>query len=167
MKIVEHDLRRYVWSWGQVLYRLGILIPSYVEDADGAFEAGQLQVAVRACRDLGEECAVTWLLAKTLMRPLPPLEYRLPMAIEAVPAEGKADVLALVTGVSPASPATVGTLMEAAHRAADSAKSLIGSFPNILSPEGYFPALKIGGDWLRLAELVSEEDFLPHHWKPE
>jgi hypothetical protein len=167
MKIVEHDLRRYVWSWGQVLYRLGILIPSYVEDADGAVEAGQLQVAVRACRDLGEECAVTWLLATTFVRPLPPREYRLPMAIEAVPAEMKADVMALVRGVSPVSPATVETLMEAGHRAAENAKSLIGSIPNILSPEGYFPALKIGGDWLRLAELVSEEDFLPHHWKPE
>lgn len=167
MKIIEHDLRRYVWSWGQVLYRLGILIPSYVEDADGAFEAAQLHVAVRACRDLGEECAVTWLLAKTSIRPLPPLEYRLPMAIEAVPAEMKPDVLTLISGVRPVSPETVGALVETGHRAADSAKSLIGSIPNILSPEGYFPALKIGGDWLRLAEQVSEEDFLPHHWKPE
>jgi hypothetical protein len=168
MEAVRQDLRRYVWCWGYVLYRVGILIPSYLEDADGALAAGQMSVAVRACRELADECCLAWLLASEHVRPLPPPQFRAPMSRIAVPEELRADADRLFRGASPDDREQVSRLVSAAHRLAAATAALVGGdFPNILTPEGYFPALKLGGEWLRLAEKISEQDFLPDHWKPD
>jgi hypothetical protein len=168
MLIIRQDLRRYVWCWGQILYRAGILIPSYLEDADGAQAAGQLDVAVRACRDLAEECGLAWLLASDYVRPLPPAPFRASLSRPAIPEHLRASFDDLMRGIDPRDGKRVGQIVAAAHRIAAETQALIGrSVPNILTPEGYFPALKLGAEWLRVADQVSEEDFLPEHWKPE
>lgn len=168
MLIVRQDLRRYVWCWGQVLYRAGILIPSHLEDVEGAYDAGQFDVVVRACRDLAEECGLAWLLAGEYVRPLPPAPFRPALCRPAIPEDLRADFDDLVRGADPGDGKRIAEIVASGHRMAAQTQALIGSnLPNILTPDGYFPALKLGAEWLRIADQVSEEDFLPEHWKPE
>jgi hypothetical protein len=151
-----------------VIYRLGVLVFSYQEDIHGAVAAGQLDVAVRACRDVAEECALIWLLAAEHVRPLPEAAHRAAAARNATSLDARADVDLLLRGVDPNDSAGVEQLVSAAERLISRTKALLGKdVPNILTPEGYFPALKFGADWIRLVNQLNEEDFLPEHWKPE
>ena len=75
-----------------------------------------------------------------------------------------ADCLTLVR-----SPRDLGApvLAAIAERLIAGVRELVGDVPDPMSPDGYFPALATARDWLKLADSVGVEGFLPREWTNE
>lgn len=181
MRTVDVDARRYAWCRGQAMWRMGLPIVALVEDIDGALEAGQDRLVRHTARQIGLNCAVVLNLALNYGRPLPPTRMRASWALERLcqdaaeagaaattptgPSSGGPTLgercAALVRGERDAAPADLAR--EAKALVAD-VRAVVGEIPDPLTPEGYFPALALAREWLRLAEALGEEGFLPREW---
>jgi hypothetical protein len=55
-------------------------------------------------------------------------------------------------------------VVERCDRLVERVGALVGEIPDVLSSDGYFPALALARDWLKLLDAVGEEGFLPRDW---
>ena len=67
----------------------------------------------------------------------------------------------LVRGSEERSPAE---LLADSERLVEGVREILGEVPDPLTPKGYFPALALAREWLKLADAVGEEGFLPREW---
>jgi hypothetical protein len=165
MKTLDVDARRYVWCKGQAIWRISMPITALLEDLRGALADGQEGLARHTARNIGTNCAVVLNLVLFYERPFPPARMRAAWALERVASHPLgADCMTLVR-----SPRTLsaGELGEIAERLITSVRDIVGDVPDPMSPEGYFPALATARDWLKLAETVGVEGFLPKEWTSE
>jgi hypothetical protein len=161
MKAAEVDARRFAWCRGHALWIMGMPTGTFVEDVHGALDAGQDGLVSYAARMIGDACAVVLCLALFYDRPIPAPSVRGSWALERL--EGHAlydDCWALIRGVD--EPAAA--LVERCDRLVSRVREVVGEIPDILTPEGYFPALALARDWLALMDRVGEQGFLPKDW---
>jgi hypothetical protein len=165
MKTVDVDARRYVWCRGQAIWRMSMPITALLEDLRGALADGQEGLARHSARNIGQNCAVVLNLVLFYERPLPPTRMRAAWALERVVGHPLgADCLTLVRSPRELSAERLG---EIAERLVAEVRALVGDVPDPMSPDGYFPALATARDWLKFAEMVGEEGFLPREWTNE
>ncbi len=162
MKAIQVDARRFAWCHGHGLWVMGLPVATFVEDMHGAIAEGQHGIVRFATREIGEACAVTLALMLRFERPIPPPPMRASWALERIGDSELADrceeLLRSDTGTSSAE------LVEKCERLLEQMQTLVGRLPDVLTPEGYFPALAAARGWLQLLETVGEEDFLPRDW---
>jgi hypothetical protein len=162
MKPIQADARRYAWCHGQGLWILGMPVASFAEDMRGALEAEQYGLVRFATREIGEACAVV--LATVLLngRPIPPAAMRGSWALARLSDhELQTPCWELTRSDDHASPAE---LVAKATWLVGRVRACVGHLPDVLTPQGYFPALALARDWLGLVEAVGEEGFLPQEW---
>ena len=162
MRTVEVDARRYTWCRGHALWIMGFPVRTFVEDLHGALEAGQDGLVRYAARAVGDACAVVLCLMLHDARPVPSPGMRGSWALDQLDGhELRQACWELIRGVDdePSS-----AIVERCDWLVREVRALTGEVPDILSPEGYFPALALARDWLELIESVGEEHFLPRDW---
>jgi hypothetical protein len=162
MKAIDVDARRYAWCRGHALWIVSMPAQTYLEDLRGAIAAEQDGLMLYAARRIGETCAVALNLATNYSRPIPPRSMRTAWALDGIrDHELWRPCLELVQGPEGISPAELmadcDSLMSKVH-------VIVGEAPDILTPEGYFPAIAVARDWLNLLDAVGEEGFLPRDW---
>lgn len=164
MKTVDVDARRYAWCRGQGLWIMGLPVATFVEDMHGALQDGQEGIVRFATREIGEACAVTLAIMLFYRRPIPSPAMRASWALESLGTHKLAPLCAeLVRSDQQTSP---DQLVEAAATLVAAVHDLVGHVPDVLTPDGYFPALSTARGWLNLLRWVDEEDFLPRDWTP-
>jgi hypothetical protein len=162
MRTIEVDARRYAWCRGHALWILGMPTATFVEDLHGALEDGQEGLLRYAARAIGEACAVVLGLVLLYDRPIPPPAMRGSWALERLAGHELADdCWALIRGGDEDPPSAV---VQRCDRLVERVRQLVGEIPDVLSSEGYFPALALARDWLKLLDAVGEEGFLPRDW---
>lgn len=156
------DARRYAWCQGHALWIIGMPARTAQEDLEGAHAAGQEGVAAYAGRMVGEACAVSLNLVVNFARPIPPPAMRASWALDQLRGhELWKPCWELIRGREGTSTAEI---LEAASELLSSVSLVVGEPPNILKPEGYYPAIATARDWLDLIDAVGEEHFLPKSW---
>jgi hypothetical protein len=162
MRTIEADARRYAWCRGQALWIMGMPVAAFVEDMHGALPEGQLGLIRYAARETGEACAVVLALVHSYDRPIPATPARAAWALDSIrDHELGPECWDLVRGVGLDSPEE---LVRRCDVLVERVRGLVGELPDLLTPEGYFPALAVARDWLKLLDAVGEEDFLPRDW---
>jgi hypothetical protein len=165
VKTVDVDARRYAWCRGRAVWWVGLPIAALLEDLRGAVTEGQDGLVHRNARMVGQSCAVVLNLVLNQERPLPAARVRVPWALERVgdhPLGQECESL-----VRAGWEVAAGELVDRCERLVTGVRALLGDVPDPLVPEGYFPSLALARDWLKLAELVGEEGFLPKEWTQE
>jgi len=163
MRSVGDDARRYAWCRGQAVWIMGPPIAQWAEDVEGAAEAGQDGLVRHGATAIGQECAVMIALVTCKERPLPVASLRAAWALERIrDHELWADCWELVRGAP--NDASNEEVLARCRRLVDAVRPLVGDVPDPLTPEGYFPALALARDWLKLLDTVGEEGFLPREW---
>ncbi|MGC9665087.1 hypothetical protein ACNTMW_00860 [Planosporangium sp. 12N6] len=165
MRTVEVDARRYAWCRGHAVWWVGLPIAALLEDVKGALTEGQDGLVHRNARMIGQYCAVVLNLVLHHDRPLPAARVRASWALARVgdhPLGRECERLVRAGWEVPA-----GELVARCERLVADVRALLGDIPDPLVPEGYFPSLALARDWLKLAELVGEEGFLPKEWTQE
>ena len=162
MRTVGADARRYAWCRGHALWIMGMPAQTFVEDLHGALAAGQDGLVRYAARMVGDACAVVLTLVLYDDRPIPPPSLRSARALERL---GRHPLAAacweLIRGVDDEPSEAI---VERCDRLVAEVRALAGEVPDILTPEGYFPALARAREWLALMASVDEEGFLPRDW---
>jgi hypothetical protein len=162
MRAIEIDARRYAWCRGGALWIMGPPVAQWVEDMQGAAEAGQNGLARYCARQLGEACAVMLTLVLRNHKPIPPPHMRGSWALDHMRGHELWDECwELMRG---AEDVEVAELVERVPRLVQRVREIVGEVPDPLTPEGYFPALALARDWLNLLDTVGEESFLPKEW---
>jgi hypothetical protein len=162
MKTIEMDARRYAWCRGHALWIMGGPVRSLIEDLEGALRARQDGLVRYCARAVGEACAVALNLILHYGRPIPSPTMRGSWALECLAEHGlRQECWELIRGVDD-EPSEV--IVERCSQLVSQVREMVGELPNILTPEGYFPALSLARDWLQLMEFVGEEGFLPRDW---
>jgi hypothetical protein len=162
VRTIDADARRYAWCRGRAAWWVGLPIAALLEDMRGAVEEGQDGLVHRNARVVGQSCAVVLNLVLNHERPLPPPRMRASWALARVAGHPLgAECEALVRAGWEIGAAE---LLERCERLVEQVRALVGDIPDPLVPEGYFPSLAIARDWLKLAEAVGEEGFLPREW---
>ena len=162
MKPIDADARRYAWCRSHALWILGMPTRTYIEDAQGAFIAGQDGLLRYAARMVGDACAVALNLAINYERPIPSPAMRTSWALESLRGhELWQPCWELIRGVEDV-PAT--EVVEQCERLVDRVSEIVGEMPNILSPEGHYPAIAMARDWIKLMEAVGEDPPVPYNW---
>lgn len=162
MKAIETDVHRYAWTRGQALWRMAMPVPALLEDATGAADGDQLGLMRHTARGVGRTCAVVIALVEYDARPIPSARVQPTWALERIAGHPLADACeALILGDASL---TTGELLERCRVLAAEVEQIAGSTPDPMSPEGYFPAMARAREWLKLAEAVGEESFLPAEW---
>lgn len=162
MQSIEGDVRRYAWSRGQALWRMSMPVPALLEDACGAAEAGQLGLLRHTARNLGRSCATVIALTTASARPIPSSRVEPAWALELIDGHPLAEACReLIDGNASLDAAALLARCEAL---AAGVEQLTGATPDPMSPDGYFPAMARAREWLRLADAVGEESFLPAEW---
>jgi hypothetical protein len=131
----------------------------------GAVSEGQDGLVHRNARMIGQSCAVVLALVLRHARPIPPARMRASWALDRVgghPLGQECEHLVRAGWEVPAA-----ELVERCEHLVTEVRGLIGDVPDPLVPEGYFPSLALARDWLKLAEIVGEEGFLPKEWTQE
>ncbi|NJC74045.1 hypothetical protein HC031_30670 [Planosporangium thailandense] len=165
MRALDVDARRYAWCRGRAVWWLGLPIAALLEDMKGAVTEGQDGLVHRNARMIGQSCAVVLNLVLHHARPVPALRVQTPWALERVgghPLGRECERLVRAGWEVPAQ-----SLVERCERLVAEVRALVGDVPDPLVPEGYFPSLAAAREWLKLAELVGEEGFLPKEWTQE
>jgi hypothetical protein len=163
MRTLEVDAARYVWCKGQAIWRTSMPLTALLEDLRGALADGQDGLARHTARNIGTNCAIVLNLLTHYERPLPPARMRAAWALDRLAGHPLADdCLTLLRSELPA--AELGALAE---RLIESVREIVGDVPDPMSPDGYFPALATARDWLKLADTVGVEGFLPREWTNE
>ena len=163
MRAIEADARRYAWCRSHALWVIGMPAHTFLEDVHGAREAGQDGLVRYAARMIGDACAVALNLALNYKRPVPSPTMRSSWALEEL--EGHElwePCWDLIRGVDDI---PVGEVVERCDTLIARVHEVIGDIPNILTPEGYFPAIAMAREWLKLMDAVGEEGVpLPTDW---
>lgn len=163
MRTIETDARRYAWCWGQALWQMALPVTTLEEDLRGALRDGQHGLVRHVGRALGELLATVLALVERGARPIPPPAMRPAWALEALRGhELYDDCWALVRGSGPDDP--VDEVGERCERLLAGVRDVVGDVPDPLKPEGYFPAMALARDWLKLLREIDEEGFLPREW---
>ena len=162
MRSLEIDARRYAWCHGQGLWIMGMPVAAFIEDMRGALPEGQEGLIRYAARETGEACAVVLALMLHSERPIPSPPMRTSWALERLGDDPRGRECWELVRADPAVPAE--SLIERCQRLVCEVNALVGELPDLLTPEGYFPALGVARDWLKLLDAVGEEDFLPREW---
>ncbi len=156
------DARRYVWCKGQAVWRTSLLITGDFEDLRGAVADGQAGLARYSARKIGQNCAIVLNLVLFYERPLPPTRMRISWALDRLADHELGRDCAALVRASLDTP--MDELLETTGRLVAGVREVVGDVPNPISPDGYFPALATARDWLKLAEAVGEQGFLPVEW---
>ena len=162
MTVVELDARRYVWCRGHALWLFGGPTRGLLEDLHGAAKAGQSGLLRYSARMIGDACAVALNLIANHDRPIPSASMRASWALERL-AEHKlrTPCWELIRGLDDLPDEEV---VRRCDLLVDQVRDIVGETPDILSPEGYYPAIALARDWLRLMEAAGEQGFLPKDW---
>jgi hypothetical protein len=161
MKAVGTGARRYSWCRGQALWVVGMPVHTFLEDVRGAAEAEQDGLLRYTSRMIGEASAVALALALTSERPVPSPAMRGSWALSCLEGhELREDCWDLIRGIDVDPPELAARCEHLVARL----HGVLGEIPNILTPEGYFPAIALARDWLKLMETVGEENPLPEEW---
>jgi hypothetical protein len=162
MHHVAVDARRFVWCRGYALWIMGLPVRSYLEDVHGAAAAGQTGLLRYAAGMLGEACAVSLHLTLNHDCPLPGPATRASWALEGLRGHKlRGACWQLIRGVDRVSAAEVVARCEGL---VTSATQVVGETPDVLSPLGYYPAIAIARDWLKLMDEFGVGGFLPPSW---
>jgi hypothetical protein len=162
MRAVDADARRYAWCRGHALWIMGMPTQTFVEDVHGAARAGQDGLVRYAARMIGDACAVVLCLALFYDRPIPPPSVRSAWALERLDGHELHDPCwDLIRGVDEES---TETIVRRCDDLVARVREVVGDVPDILTPEGYFPAIALARDWLKLMDAVGEQGFLPKDW---
>jgi hypothetical protein len=163
MRAIGIDVRRYAWCHGRALWLLGLEAAQMLEDLEGAAADDQRGLARYVLRTIGEECAVMLALVLRHAKPMPPPHLRAAWAIELLGDHELApECLWALNGIDQDEP--LDDVAARCRRLVARVRSSVGQVPDPLTPEGYHPALALARDWLKLAEAVGEEGFLPREW---
>jgi hypothetical protein len=162
LKAVPVDARRYAWCHGHGLWIMGLPVATFIEDMYGALAADQHGIVRVATREIGEACAVTLTIMLFFERPIPPPAMRASWALNRLDGHELADLCREL--VRSDTRTSSSELVAKCERLLEQVQTLVGRVPDVLSPEGYFPALAAARGWLKLLEAVGEEDFLPRDW---
>ncbi len=156
------DARRYAWCLSHAAWIVGMPTQTYIEDVRGAHEAGQAALLRYTARMVGDTCAVALNLALNYERPIPTRSMRISWALERLRGhELQGPCWELIQGVDTSAPADVVARCE---ELIGRVQQVVDEMPNILTPEGYYPAISLARDWLKLLEAVGEETPMPSEW---
>jgi len=162
VKAIEADARRYAWCRSHALWIIGMPTRTYVEDAKGAQQAGQDGLLHFAARMIGDACAVALNVALNYDRPIPTPAMRSSWALERLQDhELWQPCWELIRGVDDAS---AEELVERCESLVTKVSAVVGEMPNILAPDGYYPAIAMARDWIKLMDAVGEQAPLPYNW---
>jgi hypothetical protein len=162
VKAIDVDARRYAWCRGRAVWWVGLPIAALLEDLRGAVTEGQEGLVHRNARMIGQSCAVVLALVLGHGRPVPAIRVQASWALERVGGHRLGQECERLIRAGWEVPAD--ELVERCERLVADVRALLGDIPDPLVPQGYFPSLAIARDWLKLAELVGEEGFLPKEW---
>lgn len=162
MEAINGDLRRYAWTRGQALWRMSMPLPALLEDARGAHAEHQLGLLRHTARNLGRTCAAVIALRAYAARPLPASRVAPAWSLDVIDGHPLAAACAQLIDGDAALDADA--LLACCEQLAADVEALVGRTPDPMSPEGYFPAMARAREWLRLADVVGEEGFLPAEW---
>ena len=162
MKVIDVDARRYAWCRSHALWIVGMPALTFLEDVHGAQRAGQDGLLRYAARMIGDACAVALNLALNYERPIPSPAMRSSWALERLQGhELWQPCWELIRGVDDAS---TEEIVERCDSLIAQVRAIVGEMPNILTSEGYFPAIAMARDWLKLMDAVGEQGPLPNEW---
>lgn len=162
MKAIDVDARRYAWCRGHALWIVGMPTHIFLEDIQGAQRAGQDGLLHYAARMIGDACAVALNVALNYERPIPSAAMRSSWALERLQGhELWQPCWELIRGVEDAS---AEEMVERCERLIDQVCGVVGEMPNILTPEGHYPAIAMARDWIKLMDAVGEQAPLPYNW---
>lgn len=162
MKTIDVDARRYAWCRGHALWMVGMPAHAFVEDAHGAEVAGQDGLVDFAARMLADICVVGLNVALNFARPIPTRPMRSSWALERLRGhELWQPCWELIRGMPDAATAEK---VAACDDLITRVTQVVGDMPNVLTPEGYYPAIAMARDWLKLLEAVGESNPIPVSW---
>jgi len=163
MRAISADSRRFAWCRGNALWIMGLPVATLHEDVGGAAAEEQRGLLRHVARALGEACAVMIALAERNERPVPPPSLRAAWALERI--EGHdlwEDCWALVAADD--EDESCAEVAQRCDRLLGRVREIVGEVPDPLTPGGYFPALALAREWLKLLDAVGEPGFLPKEW---
>jgi hypothetical protein len=162
MKTIDVDARRYAWCRSHALWIIGMPARIYLEDAHGALRAGQDGLLRFAARRIGDACAVALNLAVNYDRPIPSPGMRSSWALERLRGhELRQPCWEMIRGIDNV-PAEV--IVERCDNLIAQVCAVVGEMPNILTPEGHYPAIAMARDWIKLLDAVGEPAPVPYNW---
>lgn len=163
MKAIEVDARRYAWCRSHSLVMIGLPALTFLQDVQGAKQASQDGLLSYTGRMIGDACAVALNLALNYARPIPSPAMRSSWALEGVQGhELRQPCWELIRGIDDVS---ADEMVERCESLIAQVCAVVGEMPNILTPEGHYPAIAMARDWLRLMEAVGEQESpLPPKW---
>jgi hypothetical protein len=163
MRAHDVDARRYVWARGNALWLMGPPISQWMEDLEGAAAEGQSGLVRHVARQIGETCAAMAVLAEKREKPMPGIRCRAAWALART--EGSdvhEECLALVRGAAEDEPDE--EIVDRCRRLVAVLQERVGTVPNVLSADGYYPGMALVRDWLELLTAVGEPSILPSEW---
>ena len=163
MKAIEVDARRYAWGRSRALWIIGLPTRLHLEDVHGAQQAGQSGLLRFAARCVGEACAVALNRAVNYDRAVPSPAMRASWALESLRDHALwQPCWELICGIDDASDQEIvgrcDSLMAQVY-------PIVGEIPDVLTPEGQFPAIAMVRDWSKLLSTVGEQATPPYKWK--
>lgn len=162
MKTIDVDARRYAWCRSHALWIIGMPARTFLEDVHGAQRAGQDGLLRFAARMIGDACAVALNLALNYDRPIPSPAMRSSWALKRLQGhELWQSCWELIRGVDDASNEEI---VERCDSLMIQVCAIVGEMPNILTPEGHYPAIAMARDWIKLLDAVGEQAPLPYNW---
>lgn len=162
MKTIEVDARRYAWCRSHALWIVGLSAPTFLEDARGAQEAGQESLLRFIARMIGDACAVALNLELNRDRPIPSHAMRSSWALERLQGHGLwQSCWELIRGMGDVPGEEI---VEHCETLVAEVAAVVGKMPNPLTPEGYYPAMALARDWIKLMDVVGEEPPVPANW---
>jgi len=163
MKAIDMDARRYAWCRSHSLLTIGLPALTFLQDVQGAKQAGQDGLQSYTARMIGDACAVALNISLNHARPIPSPAMRSSWALEGLQGhELRQPCWELIRGLDDVSAEEMGRAFESLIA---QVCAIVGEMPNILTPEGHYPAIAMARDWLKLMDVVGEqEDPLPPKW---
>jgi uncharacterized protein YbaR (Trm112 family) len=163
VKPINVDARRYAWCRSRALWMIGLPTHLHLEDLHGAQQAGQGGLLRFVARCIGEACAVALNRAVNYDRAVSSPAMRGSWALERLREhELWQPCWELIRGIDNASDQEIvdrcDSLMAQVY-------PIVGEIPNILTPEGQFPAIAMVRDWSKLLNAVGEQATPPYNWK--
>src|SRR6478609_6699439 len=139
MKTIEVDARRYAWCRSRALWLIGLPMRLHLEDVHGAQQAGQDGLLRFAARRVGDSCALALNLVLNYDRTIPDYAMRSSWAIERLQGHELCQPCwDLIRGVEVASSEEI---VDRCDFLVARVCAIIGEAPNILTPEGHYPAI--------------------------
>jgi hypothetical protein len=161
MRTMNVDARRYAWCRSRALWIIGLPVRIYMEDARGALQAGQDSLVQFSARRIGEACAVALNMVQNYARPMPPPAMRASWALEQLQGHMlREPCWELIRGID--EPPDV--VVQRCEDLIAAVYEIVGEMPNILTPDGYFPAIAMAREWIKLMDAVGEEAPMPYNW---